>query len=146
MFVVVAFLVHSVAAHGELALPDPGIAWWVTFVLMCYPRFRLSLIRNVRLVLKDSQLLLVSLWALHDVLLRKVSLLTTFAVGIVCVVSVVLSSPTGHSGMPRTFVIRGLVAFRCRLFRILPILVRCPGAADPFRIWVFLGHRYRSCW
>src|SRR3954462_11771800 len=65
MFVVVAFLVHSLMAHGELALPRPWIEWGVTCILPESLWFRLSLVGNVRLFLKDSQLLLMRLWSLH---------------------------------------------------------------------------------
>src|SRR3954451_24318864 len=112
MFVVVAFLVHSLMAHGELALPRPRIEWGVTCILPESLWFRLSLVGNVRLFLKDSQLLLMRLWSLHK---PSASCWPSLWCGsCVCGKSF---SPPEHTGPERGLVrvVRsGLVAFSAR--------------------------------
>src|SRR3954462_13677901 len=61
-------------------------------------------------------------------------------------VTVVLSSSAGHTGVAGAFGVGGLLVPRVGFFGLLAVLVRSAGPANSFSVWVFLGHRYRSCW
>src|SRR4051812_44669463 len=60
--------------------------------------------------------------------------------------TVVLSSSAGHTGVAGAFGVGGLLVPRVGFFGLLAVLVRSSGPANSFSVWVFLRHRYRSCW
>src|ERR1700716_3733640 len=103
MLVMVALLIHSPAARER-------VAWQLALVRM----FGLGLpaIRAVRLFFKNPQLLLMSLRALHDLLLlacpllERGSLVSALSPWVMGMVGVVLASAAGNPGVLKAFSIR----------------------------------------
>jgi len=111
MFVMVALLIHSPLTYGKLTFACLRSALQTAIVLVAFWRhFRLSAVWNVRLLLKYPKLLLMGLRALHALLLQnRFRLAPTLEVGIVRMVTVVLSSAAGYTGVSPAFGVGGLL-------------------------------------